>query len=749
MWAKLKKFFWEWRGVWVAAPSTAILVALLRSSGGLQMAEWQMFDQYLRLRPQLPPDERIAIVGLDEDDLRKIGQAIVPDRVYAELLEKLKARNPRAIGLDIYRDLPVPPGREALDKVFQSTPNLVGIEKIVGDRRTEAVAAPPVLKAKGQIGANDVMVDSDNRVRRGFMYLADSRGETVYSFALYLALLYLDAEGIAPQMVEGTDDWWLGKTLFTSFKSNDGGYVRADAGGFQIPIDYRGRRQYFETVSFTDILEDRLPPNWGRDRIILIGAVGESLNDSYFTPYSGGVLKSPTPMAGVEIHATLVSQILNAALEGRPLFRSWPEPIEYLWIFAWSGVGAVIAWTWRKTTKRWAVVLSCAIAPPLALGTLFGSTYIAILNGWWLPVVPPFLASVGSAIAITSYMAYTASKIRKTFGRYLTDEVVANLLDSPEGLKLGGKRQQITVLTSDLRGFTALSERMPPEEVVTVLNLYLKTMLEIINNYQGTIDKFMGDGILVHFGTPATREDDAERAVACAIAMQLAIEEVNKKLIQLNLPVLEMGIGIHTGECVVGNIGSELHAEYTVIGNHVNLAFRIETYCTGNQILISEQTLAEIGATRLRIDSQKQVKPKGVKQAISIYEIGGIGGKYNLFLAKDEERFIRLREEIALLYLVVEGKQVNDRIFKGSIVGISAKGVEIRIEKDSPDSMPPPLSNLKLNLLQLADNPGISDDVYAKVLDRPASRRTFYVHLTYKPPAVSSALRQILTQALQ
>jgi adenylate cyclase len=749
MWAKLKKFLWEWRGVWLVAPCTTVSILLLRLSGGLQFLEWQVFDRYLRSRPQPPADERVAIVGIDEEDLRNIGQAIIPDRVYAEVLQKLKARNPRAIGLDIYRDLPVPPGSDELVKIFESTKNLIGIEKAVGDRRREAVAAPPVLKAKGQVGANDLLVDGDNRVRRGLLYLSDRDGEIVYSFSLYLALLYLEREEIVPQMVEGTPNWWLGQSLFTPLEGNDGGYIGADDGGFQILIDYRGGSYYFETVSLTDILQDRVPQDWGRDRIILIGAVGESFNDSYFTPYSGDVLVSPVPMAGVEIHATMTSQILRAAFGERALFHTWSEPVEGLWILLWSGMGAVIAWNWRKTSGRWAVVLSRAIAPVFVTSVLVGTTYVAFLEGWWLPVIPPFLGLAGSTLAITGYMAYTASKIRKTFGRYLTDEVVASLLESPEGLKLGGKRQKITVLASDLRGFTAFSERMSPEEVVTVLNLYLKAMLEVIQAYQGTIDKFLGDGILVHFGTPAVGEDDAQRAVACAIAMQLSIQDVNKKLTQLGLPVLEMGIGLHTGECVVGNIGSELHAEYTVIGNHVNLAFRIETYCTGNQILISEQTLKEVGAANLRVDSQKEVKPKGVKELISIYEVGAITGKYNLFLPKDDEQFIRLREEIPLLYLVVEGKQISDTIFKGSIVALSVKGVEIRIEKDSPDSMPPPLSNLKINLLQLAGNPDISEDVYAKVLNRPASKRTFYVHLTYQPPVVATAFRQILTQALR
>jgi adenylate cyclase len=174
------------------------------------------------------------------------------------------------------------------------------------------------------------------------------------------------------------------------------------------------------------------------------------------------------------------------------------------------------------------------------------------LSGWWIPVVPAFLALASSAVVVTIYIAHTASKIRKTFGRYLSDEIVANLLESKDGLKLGGKRQKITVLISDLRGFTAMSEHMNPEVVVNILNIYLRHMLNAIVSYQGTIDKFMGDGIFVVFGAPTVRDDDAQRAVACAVAMQLAMNAVNDEMKQLGLPHLEMGIGINTGYAIVG-----------------------------------------------------------------------------------------------------------------------------------------------------------------------------------------------------
>jgi adenylate cyclase len=751
MLTSLKQRLEKCRVVWITAPSIAGLVILVRILGLLQFWEWAAFDQYMRLRPLEPRDNRIAIVGIDEADVNSIGQSILPDKVYAQLIEKLKARQPRAIGLDVFRDLPVEPGHEQLVRVFKSTPNLVGIEKVVGELERERVAPPPALKAKGQVGANDLIVDADSKVRRGLISVDNSAGETVYSFSLYLALLYLHAEGITPKVETQNSTvkrqkespiWRLGKAVFERFESDDGGYVRSDNRGYQVLINYRGGARTFETVSMRDVLDEKLPPQWGRDRVILIGFVGISFQDFFYTPYSNRLLSLSQPTSGVEVHANLTSQIISAALDGRPLIKSWSEPVEWLWILLWSGIGAALTWQLRYTKTLGKISFQRRVGQVLTTVSLLGTTYIAFLGGWWIPVVPPLIALVSSSITITASIANSAFVLRKTFGRYLSDEVVANLLESKEGLKLGGKRQKITILTSDLRGFTALSEQMSPEEVVTILNIYLKSMLDAIATYQGTVDKFMGDGIMVLFGAPTVRDDDAKRAVACAVAMQLAMSDVNTQMKQLGFPLLEMGIGINTGESVVGNIGSEKHSEYTAIGNQINLAFRVETYTTGSQILISESTLQEVGKSTLRIDSHKQVQPKGVKQPITIYEVSGISNPYNLFLPEQEDIFLPLAEEIPILYSVLEGKKVGNAQFQGYIIKLSPKGAEIRIENQQENSIPSPLSNIKLNLLEAGQTEELGDDIYAKVLEKLGNPDSFYIHFTFQTPALMQRLSQ-------
>jgi adenylate cyclase len=741
MWANIKQSLWQRRGVWITAPAVAGLVILLRFAGLLQSWEWAVYDQYMRLRPQEPADDRIAIVGIDEASVRELGQAIIPDGVYAQLIEKLKARQPLAIGLDIYRDQPVEPGHKELVKVFESTPNLVGIQKVVGDSERETIPPPPALKAKNQVGANDLIFDADKKVRRGLIYVKDRNGETVYSFGLYLALLYLEKLGIKPETLKGTENWQLGKTVFVPFEANDGGYVRADANGFQILMNYRGPSRYFQTVSMADILKDRVPPDWGRDRIILIGAVGESFQDLFFTPYSSSLVGLPERMAGVEVHANLASQILSAAREGRTPIKSWSESVEWLWILLWSGVGATLIWKLRYTGGVRKLSLLRAAAPFLAGGALVAGTCGAFLWGWWIPVVPPLVALFGSVAVVTRYIAETAGDIRKTFGRYLSDEIVATLLEHPEGLKLGGERRKITIFTSDLRGFTATSERLPPEEVVKILNFYLERMADVITQYRGTIDEFMGDGILVLFGAPIPRADDAERAVACGVAMQLALISVNEQMKQWGLPPLEMGIGINTGEVVVGNIGSEKRTKYGIVGSQVNLTYRIESYTTGGQIYISEPTLKEAGPI-VDIRGEKQVQPKGVKEPITIYDVGGIGGKHNLFLPQEDEVFFPLSEKISLQYVGLDGKHVGNTMFGGSIVKLSAKGAVVLSHKGG-EEVPAPLTNIKFNLLSGEELAKASEDVYAKVLDKPAESGSFYIRFTAKPPDVEAQLKAV------
>jgi class 3 adenylate cyclase len=221
--------------------------------------------------------------------------------------------------------------------------------------------------------------------------------------------------------------------------------------------------------------------------------------------------------------------------------------------------------------------------------------------------------------------------IRSVFGRYLTDDIAETLLDSPEGLNLGGERREITILMADIRGFTNLSSHLEPEKVVTLVNNFLSEMTRVIIRYGGTIDEFIGDAILALFGAPRAMDDHAEKAVACALEMQAAMEAVNALNSHSGLPALATGIGINTGEVIVGNIGSEQRAKYGVVGHHVNFTARVESYTEGGQILVSDRTL-ESCAGLLETRGEMSVRPKGFDEDVLIHDICGIGGQYQIKL---------------------------------------------------------------------------------------------------------------------
>ena len=299
--------------------------------------------------------------------------------------------------------------------------------------------------------------------------------------------------------------------------------------------------------------------------------------------------------------------------------------------------------------------------------------------------------------------------VRRAFGRYVSEEVAASILKSPEGLDLGGEEREVTILMSDLRGFTALASRLSPHDVIGFLNLYLEAMVDVISRYEGTIDEIIGDAILVIFGAPLVCDDNAAKAVACGLAMQLAMMGVNQRLSAKGAAELEMGIGIHTGRVIVGNIGSLRRTKYAAVGSNVNLAGRIESFTTGGQLLISENTRERIQAD-LRIDGQFQVEPKGATCSLQLFEIGGIGEPFNLSLPSRSETLYPLPLPLPISFTVLEEKFVGRTVHAGRLATLAESGAGIESEMSLVS-----LSNLKIGIEPVAGaNPG--GEIYAKVI---------------------------------
>lgn len=222
------------------------------------------------------------------------------------------------------------------------------------------------------------------------------------------------------------------------------------------------------------------------------------------------------------------------------------------------------------------------------------------------------------------------------FGRYVTEDVARNLVASPRASKIGSELEEITLLFADIRGFSDLSQRLPPEKVVTMLNNFYDVMIGVVGEFKGTIDKLMGDEMLVTFGVPKTRDNDVERALACALSMQLAVEKVNERNATMRLPEISIGIGVNTGEVMVGNVGSTKHASYSVIGKEVNLTASIEANAEGGEILISESSFMG-GGLQVWVDKKRELHPKGFNYGVMTYSLVGIGGEYKLSLKPEDE----------------------------------------------------------------------------------------------------------------
>ena len=330
--------------------------------------------------------------------------------------------------------------------------------------------------------------------------------------------------------------------------------------------------------------------------------------------------------------------------------------------------------------------------------------------------------------------------IRNAFGRYVSPEVAKTLLESPEGLRLGGHKREVTVLMSDLRGYTRFAERGDPARVMEVLNNYLARMADIVIAHGGTINEFIGDAIFAVFGAPLNQPDHAERAAAAALAMQGAMEELNRENIGRGWPRFEMGIGVNTGEAVVGNIGSEQRTKYAVVGAAVNLAARVEGCTVGGQIFVTTSTLERI-RDLADVGEAVRVELKGIAEPVLLYELRAIGGRFAQRLAAaDMESDLRVDVSLPLRGWIVDGKQVAGE-FSGTVTRVGRRSLDARLAADLA-----PLTNVKLRV-SAPDLAQESGDLYGKIVEvsGDSAARLTNIRLTSVDPADQQLLEKLLS----
>ena len=459
MWQRIGGLFQQWKKTLILGPTVASLIILGDCKGSFQLLEWATLDQFFRLRPLEAPDSRLAIVSIDQSDINHLDTWPIPDVILADLIKKINQQNPRAIGLLMYRDIPIEPGHDQLIDIYQTTPNLMGIEKAIG----ETIPPPPVLAEKGQVGISDLVLDADGKLRRSLMSIQLDSGVVKENIAVKLALKYLENEQIVMTPITGeAGAVQLGKSVLTPLKENNGYYVGNDVGGYQILLNYRGLIDRFQVVSMTDVLENKSElekQQIFRDRIVLIGATSFRFGEMFSTPYEPYLLGKEQRVPGIVIQANLTSQIISAALDGRPMIRVWSKQQKWLWIILWSFLGAIATLKLLAISPIPRKIPRWEILPVLlGIGSLFGISYSAFLWGWWLPVISPLTGFISAAIALIAYQHYQLShlasvdSLTQLANRGYFDRCLNSFSD------FGGKKTHLSLILCDVDCFKLFND---------------------------------------------------------------------------------------------------------------------------------------------------------------------------------------------------------------------------------------------------------------------------------------------------
>jgi CHASE2 domain-containing sensor protein/CheY-like chemotaxis protein/nitrogen-specific signal transduction histidine kinase len=415
----MKRFFrksWIYRSrrSLLVMPTVALGISLVQSLGGFNLLEWEFRDLCFRLQTETSKTKNasnIVIVTIDEQDIQSVGNWPIPDEALADLLSKIRDQEPSAIGMDLYRDMPVGKGYEKLEAVFKTMPNLIGVEKVIGDR----VPAPPALKALGQVALADLILDSDRRVRRVLLTVNDEKeaNTTKAGLATQVALKHLEARKIQLEMLdEKGPKYKLGHTSYEQLKIGEAGYPEVDLGGFQVLLNWYGDLQRFQTISMRDIRSGRVKPDALRDRMVFIGSTGESTNDFFGTPYSQGILSSNKPTPGVVIHANIAHQLVQGATQSPTNRHGFTPILLYSWIVGWTLLATLVSWIIAAQIQRKRIpafsllMLTIGSLPVVVVGS-----HGAFLVGWFIPIVPTLSSIVASAIAFT--LAYKQQRLEE------------------------------------------------------------------------------------------------------------------------------------------------------------------------------------------------------------------------------------------------------------------------------------------------------------------------------------------------
>jgi adenylate cyclase len=582
----------------------------------------------------------VALVNVTEADIQQLGTYPLSDETLALAIERLEASGARAIGIDIYRDIPVPPGSEWLAERLADNPRIVFPSKFA-DATSTGVAAP----AGAQVGFNNMLVDPDGVARRGLLMMEDRDGSVGTSFALLLSLFYLGDEAVqlGPDPSD-PEQMLIGDAPLPRLDERAGPYAGADTGGYQILLDCRGALTDFPGTSLSELLAGENGNPLFRDRIAILGVYAESLRDAFHVSCESGEI------AGAALHGLFANQLIRYGLGEGQAIRVLPESAEALIITVLVVLGGAVGVASRSSARFTGLALA-----GLAGMWLLGLGALAL--GWWVPVVPGGIGFAAAAGVVTAFVTGREraehAQLMRLFAQHVDAKIAEEVWRRRDEFLEGGRpkpqRMAVTVLFVDMRGYTTTAEKLDPEELVVWLDSYLGKFADAIMSVGGFVVDYFGDGVMACFGLPVPRTEpelirgDAIASVTCALQMRSALQPLNEHWRDRQLPAIALRIGVCSGWVVAGDLGSAERLKYGVVGDVVNTAQRLESTASVAhdfdadpcRILVSART-AELIAGEFRLREVGQLQVKGKSEPIGAFQVLGVAES----LAPDSTRAV-------------------------------------------------------------------------------------------------------------
>jgi len=661
------------------------------SLGFVDRLSENLYDYSLRLTMPRSVDERIVILDIDEKSLKEEGRwpwgrdrlALLMDKLFDKYavavvgFDVVFAEKDESSGLKVLQNLAqtqlrdVPQFRTVLNQIRPQleydnlfAEKIKGRKVVLGYYLTEqkdknisgelpkpsfpagtfkgrtigftswngyGANLPEFQQAAASAGHFNPKVDFDGMVRRVPM-LAEYNGAYYEPLSLAVVRTFLGRTELLPGFVEGKKAGYAGLEWLE---------LRSANGSLRIPVDgdvatyvpYRGRQGSFAYISIADVLHDRVEKSQLKDKIVLVGTTAPGLMDMRATPVA-------EVYPGVEVHANLISGILDQSLKERPAYMLGAE---VTWLLL---IGIAMSLLLPQLSAANAILVSgffFAGTTGLSLASWqYGNILMPVANSW---------AMIALIFALDMSYGYfvesrTKQKITGLFGQYVPSELVEEMAKHPESVSMEGESREMTILFSDVRGFTSISEGLDPKDLTLLMHEFLTPLSRVLYKHRGTIDKYMGDCIMAFWGAPLSDPDHARNAILAGIEMQQILEKLQPRFKERGWPEIHVGVGINTGRVSVGNMGSELRVAYTVMGDEVNLASRLEgiTKQYGVGIIVGENTRNAVKDFVYR--ELDHVRVKGKDKPVAIYEpVGPVAKVSN---AMHEE--IKLFHEMRRLY---------------------------------------------------------------------------------------------------